>query len=258
MPQRIVRIGFCVLLAFRAIYGMEGMAASLEGVVGAQAKTEQAAAKSQEKIDALSEETAELLAEYRQVTAQLDSLRTYNRQLGKLIRSQKEEFTSLQQQLSEIEVTQREIVPLMLRMVSSLEQFVALDIPFLPHERQTRIQQLKALMDRADVGLSEKYRRVLEAFQVEVEYGRTIEAYRGTLEMDGKSRTVDFLRIGRTALFFHTLDGKTCGRWDAHEQRWSVLPDGYRSAVTQGLRIARKQAPPDLLLLPIRAPETVR
>ncbi|ADE16777.1 conserved hypothetical protein [Nitrosococcus halophilus Nc 4] len=258
MPQRMVKIGFCAFLALSAVYGMGTMAASLEAAIDTQVKTDQAAAKSQDKIDALSEETTELLAEYRQVTAQLDSLRTYNRQLGKLIRSQKEEFTSLQQQLSEIEVTQREIVPLMLRMVSSLEQFVALDIPFLPQERQTRIQQLKALMDRADVGLSEKYRRVVEAFQVEVEYGRTIEAYRGTLAMEGKSRTVDFLRIGRTALFFHTLDGKTCGRWDVHKQRWSILPDRYRSAVTQGLRIARKQAPPDLLLLPIRAPETVQ
>jgi hypothetical protein len=76
--------------------------------------------------------------------------------------------------------------------------------------------------------------------------------------MDGKPRTVDFLRIGRVALFFHTLDGEACGRWDIYEQRWSVLPDHYRSALTKGLLIARKQAPPDLLLLPIRAPETAQ
>jgi hypothetical protein len=237
---------------------MRGIGSPLEGAIDTQVKTDQAAAKSQRRIDTLSEETTNLLAEYRQVTAQLDSLHTYNRQLEKLIHSQKEEFTSLQQQLADIEITQREIVPLMLRMVASLKQFVALDIPFLPEERQTRIEQLKVLMDRADVSLSEKYRRLIEAYQVEVEYGQTIEAYRGTLAMNGKPRTVDFLRIGRVALFFHTLDDKTCGRWDTHKQHWVVLPDRYRVAVTKGLLIARKQAPPDLLLLPIRAPVETR
>jgi hypothetical protein len=254
----MVKVGFCVSLALSAGLSAKGIGAPLERAIDTQVKTDQAAAKSQRKIDTLSEETTKLLAEYRQVTAQLDSLHTYNQQLEKLIRSQKEEFTSLQQQLTDIEITQREIVPLMLRMVSSLKQFVALDIPFLPEERQTRIEQLKILMDRADVTLSEKYRRLIEAYQVEVEYGRTIEAYRGTLAMDGKPRTVDFLRVGRVALFFHTLDGETCGRWDIHEQHWVVLPDHYRMAVTKGLLIARKQAPPDLLLLPIRAPETAQ
>ncbi|WP_036497944.1 DUF3450 family protein, partial [Nitrosococcus oceani] len=80
-------------------------------------------------------------------------------------------------------------------------------------------------------------------------------AYRGTLDMDGKPHTVDFLRVGRTALFFYTLDGKTSGRWNAHGQSWVVLPDHYRAAIAEGLLIARKQAPPDLLLLPIQAPE---
>jgi septal ring factor EnvC (AmiA/AmiB activator) len=256
MLQRIVRAGFVLVLSAVLIGG--GIAAPLESAIDTQAETEQAAAKSQRKVDALSEETAELLVEYRQVTAQLDSLRTYNRQLEKLIRSQKEEFASLQRQLEGIDITQREIVPLMLRMVSALKQFVALDLPFLPEERQARIEQLKALMDRADVSLAEKYRRLIEAYQVEVEYGRTIEAYRGKLETKDKPRTVDFLRIGRTALFFHTLDGKTCGHWDVQKRRWVSLPDRYRAAITKGLRIAHKQAPPDLLILPLRAPEVIQ
>lgn len=255
MFQKLGKLGFYVFLALGMGFARQGIGAPLESAIDTQVKADQAAARSQRKIDALSEETAGLLAEYRQVTGQLDSFRTYNRQLEKLIRSQKEEFSSLQQQLTDIEITQREIVPLMLRMVSSLKQFVALDIPFLPEERQTRIEQLQTLMDRADVSLSEKYRRLIEAYQVEVEYGRTIEAYRGTLEMDGKPYTVDFLRVGRTALFFYTLDGKTSGRWNIDKQRWVVLPDHYRAAIAEGLLIARKQAPPDLLLLPIQAPE---
>lgn len=258
MLQRMIKTGLCITLAGNTVFGAQGLAAPLEAAVDAQVKTDQAAAKSQRRVDALSDETAELLAEYRQVTASLDGFHAYNHQLERLIHSQKEEFASLQRQLTDIEVTQREIVPLMLRMVSVLEQFVALDTPFLPVERQTRIEQLKALMDRSDVSLSEKYRRIMEAYQVEAEYGRTIEAYQGTLKAEGKPRTVDFLRIGRVGLFFQTLDGKATGRWDVHERRWVALPDDYQATVAKGLRIARQQAPPDLLLLPVQAPEATR
>ncbi|WP_264696141.1 DUF3450 domain-containing protein [Candidatus Nitrosacidococcus sp. I8] len=229
---------------------------TLEETIQTQINTNQAAKKSQQKINTLSEETQTLLAEYRQVTAQLDSLNTYNHQLEKLIHSQAEEFSTLQEELKDIETTRHEIVPLMLRMVSTLEQFISLDIPFLLEERRTRVKQIQDLMNRADISLSEKYRRLIESYQVEVEYGQTIESYRGILAMsDGKSRTVDFLRIGRTALFFHTLDDKTCGRWNQQKHGWATVPDSYCTAITKGLLIAQKQAPEDLLLLPIQAPK---
>ncbi|CAB1277401.1 DUF3450 domain-containing protein [Candidatus Nitrosacidococcus tergens] len=229
---------------------------TLEQTIQTQINTNQAARQSQQKINALSEETQALLTEYRQVTAQLDSLNTYNHQLEKLIHSQAEEFSTLQEQLRDIETTRHEIVPLMLRMVSTLDQFVSLDVPFLLEERHTRVKQLQDLMNRADISLSEKYRRLIEAYQVEVEYGQTIASYRDILAMDdGKSRTVDFLRVGRTALFFHTLDDKTCGRWNQQKHGWVTVPDSYCSAITKGLLIAQKQAPEDLLLLPIQAPK---
>lgn len=237
-------------------------AAAADDPLGAAVATEQKnvqdARRSQEKIDRLSDAGREMFEEYRQLSRQADTLETYNAQLERLVASQEAEKASLQAQIDEVEVTHREIVPLMLRMVDTLERFIDLDLPFLEGERRQRLADLRGLMDRADVTMAEKYRRVLDAYRTEVEYGRTIESYRGELASDGRSRTVQFLRLGRVALYYQTLDGRETGYWDADDGAWRVLPDGYRPAVAKGLRIARKQAAPELLRLPVPAPKENR
>ena len=107
-------------------------------------------------------------------------------------------------------------------------------------------------MERADVTIAEKYRRILEAYQVETEYGRTIEAYRDEVTVDDMTRTVDFLRIGRVSLYYLTLDSMEAGIWN---EGWQVLSNEYRQPISQGLKIAKKQLPPDLLVLPVKAAE---
>ena len=228
---------------------------TLKAAVNVQSGIEKAAAKSQQKIDGLADKTERMLAEYKLVMSQYDSLKSYNDQVAKIVKSQEQELAGIDAQLAEIDATNQGVIPLMARMVETLEQFVALDVPFLPGERHKRIAELKALLDRADVTVSEKYRRVLEAYQVEMEYGRTIEAYTDELETDGARRSVDFLRIGRTAFLYQTLDQKETAVWNRKTGAWELLGDEYRKPVMQGLRIARKQAPPDLLKLPVPAPE---
>jgi len=231
-------------------------AGNLEHAIETQVKTDIAAQKSQQQIDNLSDETTQMLAEYRETLRQTDSLRAYNDQLNKLVISQKAELESIDLQLRNIETTQRDIVPLMLSMIDTMVQFVELDVPFLPEERQQRVQQLQTLMERADVTLAEKYRRILEAYQVETEYGRTIEAYQGELTLDESSRTVDFLRIGRVSLYYLTLDGLEAGIWN--QQQWTKLDDSYRQNISQALKVAKKQLPPDLLVLPVRTVEAAQ
>jgi len=118
--------------------------------------------------------------------------------------------------------------------------------------------ELREIMERADVSLSEKYRRLMEAYQIENEFGRTIEAYRGELDQEGDTRTVDFLRIGRVALLYQTLDAAETRVWGEEQKTWIDLGDDYRSPVRQGLRMARKQIAPDLLLVPIAAAEDAK
>jgi hypothetical protein len=227
-------------------------AGALDEAIDTQVNTDIAAQESQEKIDNLDDETTDMLVQYRDVLRQTQSLKAYNDQLDTLVSSQRSELESIKQQLKNIETTQRDIVPLMTKMIQVLEQFVALDIPFLQEERHNRIVSLKTMMDRADVSLSEKYRRIMEAYQVETEYGRTIEAYQADLETEGDKRTVDFLRIGRVSLFYLTLDGMEAGVWDADKQAWVTLSDDYLQPIADGLKVARKQLPPDLLVLPVK------
>jgi len=140
------------------------------------------------------------------------------------------------------------------RMFGSLEQFFSLDVPFLNQERTDRVESLKELMSRQDVTVAEKFRKVTEAYQIENDYGRTIETYKDTLEVDGAFLELDFLRIGRIALMYQSVDGKTSGVWNQDTQSWDDASD-QRNQIKLGLSIAKKQVPPDLVILPVDSPE---
>lgn len=216
---------------------------------------QQEAVKSQQRVDRLSEQTQTLLGEYRDVLRRTQELRSHNARLQRLLETQRVELDSLARQLENVHRTQQQIEPLIDRMVAVLEEFVALDRPFLPKERAMRVQSLKKLLDDPRTDLAEKYRRVMEAYQVEMDYGRNIEAYTGELERDGQTRTVEFLRIGRIALIYRSFDGRHSGYWDQAQRAWVTLPASYNGAIARGLRIARKEAPPDLIEVPVSAPE---
>jgi FtsZ-binding cell division protein ZapB len=209
---------------------------------------------SQERIDELSDETETLFSRYSNTLRQIDALRVYNRQMQELISSQEAELASLAGQLDRVELVGRSVTPLMLRMIDALESLVDLDLPFLLDERMERVGELRRMMTRADVTRAEKFRRIMEAYQIENEFGRTIEAYRSTLQIGEREVTVDFLRFGRIALVYQTLDGAEAGVWDRETRSWEPLDGSYRTAIRDGLRIARKQSAPDLIRLPLPAP----
>jgi hypothetical protein len=227
----------------------------LEGILDERSQTNDTSAGTQKRIDGLSDETDKLLSKFRTTLKQIDSIRIYNSQMRELITSQEAEFTSLQSQLDQIEVVGRSVMPLMLKMIDAYESLVKLDLPFLLDERQERVAELRKLMRRSDVTSAEKYRRIMEAYQLENEYGRTIEAYRSTLDLAGREATVDFLRFGRIALVYQTPDGTEAGVWNHETKSWEPLDPRYRGAIRDGLRIARKQSAPDLIRLPLPAAE---
>jgi hypothetical protein len=228
----------------------------LDQVMAAQAEVDSAAAESQARIDATLDLAQDAAQRYAQALAEADSLEQYNALLEAQVASQEQEIASIDRQLAEIDTTSRELQPLMERMVDALDQLVSLDAPFLLEERRARVDSLKDLLVRADVAVSEKYRRILEAYQIELEYGRTLEAYRGVLEDGGEPRTVELVRLGRVALMYQTLDGGETGYWDQGQKRW-LVDDAYADEVEHALRVAKHEVAPDLLILPVPAPEEV-
>ncbi|MCP5042147.1 MAG: DUF3450 domain-containing protein [bacterium] len=209
---------------------------------------------SQKRIDDVSAETESLFTRYQNALASIDSIRVYNAQMERLIEFQEEEISSLKEQVDRVELVSRSVTPLMLRMIEAIDATVRLDIPFLEDERRERIENLHVLMGRADVSNAEKYRQIMEAYQTENEYGRTIEAYRSTLVLGGTEVKVDLLRFGRIALVYQTLDGREAGVWNQETRAWDGLDSGYRTAIREGLKIARKQTAPDLIRLPLPVP----
>ena len=230
-----------------------GHASDLDTLLDAARKNLQVAQASQGAVDEVVQETATLEAEYRQALKQIDGLQTYNDYMAQQIAHQEEELATLQRSLDDIEDVERQILPLMLRMIDALEQFVELDLPFLLDERRQRVRLVRDLMGRADVSAAEKFRRLLEAFQIEADFGRTIETYKDTPTIDGEPLEVDVLRIGRIGLYYQTGDASRTGMWDAGTASWTAL-DRHRNVVRQGIRMARRQLAPDLLLLPVPAP----
>lgn len=225
-----------------------------ETIVQAQVAADKDAIESQKRINEYDDQSKDMLTKYNTLVAEAESMNNYSDQLALQVKDQNDAVASYNQQLIDIENTAREVMPMMQRMLDQIDRFVQLDLPFLLDERRDRIQKLKDVMGKADVAISEKYRRIVEAYQIELDFGRTLESYEGKLQGDSAGRTVKFLRIGRVALLYQTLDGEETGYWDADKKGW-VVDNHYREGMRAGVSVALKEGAPELIEAPVRAPQ---
>ena len=244
------------LLACVAVSALAVEAAEVGDVLDAQSDYQQSAIASQNRLDSLDDETLALISQYNSELARFEDLKTYNDNMRQLLDSQAAEKARLEQELAEIEVVRRGVVPLMVEMVDVLERFIELDQPMLKDERVARLEELKKNLTRSDVEIAERYRRVIEAYQIEADYGQSIEAYEGPLSLDGRELTVDYLRVGRVGLYYLSLDRQAGGIWNQDAGDWQALDDNQLDALDFAVRVARKQAPPNLVPLPLWTGET--
>ncbi|HET8817361.1 MAG TPA: DUF3450 domain-containing protein [Pseudidiomarina sp.] len=244
------------LIGMFAVAGSASVAAQdVSTLQNEEAKIHAADVRSQNKIDSLYEQSQELLYEYRAVVDEYENLKVYNDHVQRLVDDQNASLASLQRQIDRIEETKQGVIPLMYKMIDSLEQFVNLDIPIHKERRLARVDQLRAVMENANVTTSEQFRQITEAYQAEMDYGSGLIAYEGKLNFDGEEISVDFFHLGRAALMAQSLDLENGWIYNKDTNEWEVLDDAYLGDLTKAIRMARKQTAPDLIKLPIFAAE---
>jgi hypothetical protein len=224
--------------------------ALIEEAIKIEASSANAAANRQSYIDNIDSEIITLIADIQFLSQQLDLTNIYNRQMQELINSQNNEITSINEQMVELDNTNRGILPKLEEMVLTLESIIQNDIPFLLDERFARIQDLKNILLQSNISTSEKFRRVFEAYQIENEYGRTIESYRDEIDVDGIKYNVEIFRLGRVGLYARTSDGRYNAMFSKKQNQW-IKQRGIDNELVIALKIARKELPPSLLKLPV-------
>ena len=185
------------------------------------------------------------------ISVEYEILKNYDDQLEKITQSQFIEIKSFIEQIDSLDETNKYVLPLLERMIVALRELIEIDVPFLIDERMTRLEELESILYQANFSTAEKFRKIYEAYQIENEYGRTIEAYSSSIDIDGIILAADFFRLGRLNLFYRTPDGKETGYWDKANKSWIHLNGKYADDIEAGLKIAYKQAPPDFINLPL-------
>ncbi len=229
-------------------------AQSVDQVLQADQRRLNLAQQSQVRINSVVEGTRSLEDQYRAVNKEIDGLKVYNRLMRAQVDGQAATLEDIGLSMEQVDVLNRQIFPLMERMIDGLTQSVNLDIPFLLDERTKRVANLKGILERSDVSVAEKFRKVMEAYQIENEFGWTSEYFTQSLTIDGVTRSFNMLRIGRVGLYFQSDDAKVTGRWDNKERQW-VMDDSARNEIRKGLRMARQLIAPELISIPVPAAE---
>ena len=237
--------------------GVFAQSATVDQVLQADLRRLQLAQESQERINQVVEGTRSLEDQYRAINKEIDGLKVYNRLMTAQTNGQKATLEDISLSVDQVDVINRQIFPLMERMIDGLEQSIALDIPFLMDERNKRMDDLKDIMERSDVSVAEKFRKVMEAYQIENDYGTSNEYYVQELTLDGATREYNMLRIGRIGLYFQSDDTSVTGWWNSNLGQFEMLGNEHRNEVRKGIRIARQLIAPELILLPVPAAENV-
>lgn len=213
------------------------------------------AAASQKRIDQLDDQTASLLNEYRANLKQLEAARRYNASLSRNIEAQERQKTRLAEDIENVEGLQRAMQPLMEDMVETFSQLVSADIPFKPQERNERAARLSTVLDNPEMSAAQRYRLIVEAYQIEGEYGRTIGVEDCTVGEGEAALVGECLQVGRIALIFKTPNDATLRIWDTAQNDWVNLDRGkYLQDVKFAIRMAKEQTAPDIFFAPVKPP----
>lgn len=251
-----VRAGVLTVSLF-ALLPTTVLADATDDIINANTNRSKAGAASQQRIDSMAEETDKVVTQYHQQAKIVESLKLYNDRLRRTVEAQERAKSELARSIEEASLIERQIVPLMLRMISGLEIFVAADIPFKLDERTARLERIKGYLNNANITPAERFRQVLDTYTIENDYGTSLAVYTDTLNLGGNDLTVNILQVGRAGLYYQTFDGAVSGYWNKANKSWDELDSSYNAGITKAIRIVEGKETTDLMELPIIAPEVL-
>lgn len=231
-------------------------AQTVDSVMQQNQENTDALAAAQRRINGIAEQTQSLTQDYRVVLKQVEGLKIYNAQQELQIADQEEQLVKLDESIAGAATLDRDVAPLMVGMVDALDQFIDLDLPFDVEARKARVVKLRDNFGNSNLSPAERFRQVLEAYKIELDYGNNVEASTQSVNVDGTDLDVNVLRIGRIAMMYQTKDQSVTAAWNSELGDWERLSQGeYGSAVSEGLRIANKQSPINIMTIPAPAPQ---
>ena len=237
---------FAVALSAAAVRAQD--AATLSETVNKTVQTHQQTQKKQEEW---ANEQAELTARLRAARAQVDFF-TERKAL------EEKEVGALDQGIAELERRMVESVRLNDSLVDTLNAvmvhlgaFVESDLPFLMEERRARIAGVNDALARPDLTGAEKLRRVLEALQVEANYGSLAEVYQEQITVNDEPIFADMVRIGRVSVYWVTPDGERVGEYDMAQDKWVELEHKYVNPITVAREMALRLRSVEVTSLPL-------
>ncbi len=225
--------------------------AQLRDALNAGEQATRRAEQVQEQINQLDDQRTDGVREFRSLLQRRDATALYAKQQELVVKTQRDEIASLSAQIGSIDDIKGQTTPMLLSMVADLKTFVAADLPFRKALRDARIQALEGAMAKPDVSDAERYRLIMEAYQAEMEYGRTISTWEEEITLDGKATTVDMFLYGRVALCYLTKSGKAA-RYDRTTGEWKPLSGDYSKDLDKAIRVAQGKRQPEVLFAPVQ------
>lgn len=245
----VMKVGCPLLLLMILFVSSMCMAAeTLEGMAIEEIRNYQQIQKMQDDW------TLEERRQFEEINSLETSLKGLNFQIQKLdrqIAAEDKRIAMNKRKLVETERIRNGLQLWLLETYQSLKDSYAAGLPFLDEERKSRLDDLELVLNDPHTPVYEQFRRMFETLLVEAEYGYSSEVYRSEIELSGEKTQVDLLRVGRLALFYRSLDGRSVGLFSPASGDYTPLSEAAVEDITHAFKVVRRETAAEMVALPV-------
>ncbi|SON48960.1 DUF3450 domain-containing protein [Vibrio tapetis] len=204
---------------------------------------------SQRQVESLDRQVQQYTEDRRQLGYELRLQSKYRQQLAFQVKQLESALVELDDEMDNMRKTKIRLLPLLTEMHQGLEALVEQDLPFLMQERSLRLSLLKEKLADPTATSAQKLNKLIEAYQVEIGYGHSVETWQGRLS---PTQEVNFLRVGRVGYYYLSLDAKTGAQWKSGSG-WQTLDDQQSALLKRSIDAVNVSYSPSLLRIPALA-----